>query len=119
MATKTALIAEIAANYPDNTSALITPATVRATSTDGVNSWQQAPLVNAQIGTSYTISVDDYGKMVLLANAAPVAVSLPAATAASFFPFNVLVKNNGTGLVTITPVSGTIEGVGTATVPTG
>jgi Repeat of unknown function (DUF5907) len=110
MATKTALISEIATNYADNTVGAITPAIQRATAIDGVNSWQQAPQVNQQSGTSYTVVVDDYGKMILLANASPVAITLPAATTTGFSPFNVLFKNNGAGAVTITPVTGTIDG---------
>ena len=110
MATKQALLAEIAANYPDNTTGVITPAILRTTSIDEVNSWQQAPQVNQQTGTSYTVVVDDYGKMILLANAAPIAISLPAATTTGFSPFNVLFKNNGSSVVTITPVTGTIDG---------
>ena len=110
MVTKTALIAEINTNYPDNTTGAITPALLRTTTTDEINSWQQAPQVNQQTGTSYTVVVDDYGKMILLANALPVAISLPAATTTGFTPFNVLFKNNGSGTVTITPVTGTIDG---------
>ena len=110
MVTKTALITEVAANYPDNTTGAITPAILRATAIDGVNSWQQAPQVNQQTGTAYTVVVDDYGKMILLANISPVAISLPAAATTGFSPFNVLFKNNGSGTVTITPVTGTIDG---------
>ena len=108
MATKTALIAEINSQYPDNTIGQITPAVLRGTATDGVNSWQQAPAVNVQTGTSYTITVNDYGQAVILTNAAAIAVTIPAG--GTLFPFNVLVKAGGSGLVTITPVSGTIDG---------
>lgn len=109
MATKTALITEINANYPDNATGLITPAILRTTSTDQVNSWQQAPVVNAQGGTSYTVVVDDYGKLVVFNNAASVAVTLPQAVG-GFATWNAIFKNEGIGLVTITPTTSTISG---------
>jgi hypothetical protein len=65
--------------------------------------------VNAQVGTSYTIALSDSVKLLTFSNAAPVAVTLPAA---STFGAGVVfqVKNMGAGLVTITPGSGTIDG---------
>src|SRR3974390_639254 len=97
MATKAAIISEIGTNFPDNTTGLITPAITRTTHTDEVNSWQQAPTVNTQSGASYTITMADYGVMVLLTGSGAVAVSLPAASTAGLNPFNVMLKNGGDG----------------------
>ena len=115
--TKTALRTEIGAQYPDNTSGLIAPVNIRLVSGDSVDSWQQAPQVNAQTATAYTVIVDDYGKLITLNNASSVVVALPSATSPSFFPFNVFFKNNGVGTVTVTSPSN-IDG-GSLTLNTG
>jgi hypothetical protein len=119
MATKAALLTEVSTNFPDNVTGLITPAITRTTHDDEINSWQQAPQINLQVGTSYAVSTNDYGQLVALSNALPVAVSLPAATTTGFSPFNVLLKNVGVGTVTVTPGSGTIDGNATLTLTTG
>lgn len=111
MATKAALLSEVATNFPDNTSGLITPAIQRTTHNDEINSWQQSPAVNPQIGTSYTVGSSDYGQLITFANASPIAVSIPTPATAGFNPFNAFFKNNGVGIVTLTPVSpATIDG---------
>ena len=116
MATKTALITEVNTNYPDNTAGAITPALLRTTATDGINSWQQAPAVSVQSsGTSYTITVNDYGQAILIGVTTAFTVTLPAATSTGFFPFNVLVKNAGTGVTTVSPASGTVDGAASVT----
>lgn len=108
--TKAQLYAEIDTNYPDNTSGLITPAIQRTTEKDTIDSWQQAPSVNAQIGSAYTITVADFGKLVTFNSAVPVGVILPQATGA-FSVFNVTLANIGAGTVTVTPTTSTIGGV--------
>jgi len=119
MATKAAMINEIGVNFADNTSGNITPAITRTTHTDEVNSWQQAPTINAQIGTSYAVVTADYGALITLSNAAPVAVSLPASSVAGFNPFNVRFKNLGAGTVTVTPTAGNIDGLASISILTG
>lgn len=119
MATKTALISEIGTNYPDNTIGLITPAITRTTSTDFVNSWQQAPQVKIITASTYSVGADDYGQMLLFSNIGGITVGLPAASAAGFSPFNLLFKNNGAGNVVITPAAGTIDGAPTFTLANG
>lgn len=69
--------------------------------------------INAQVGTSYTVLGSDLGKLVTLANAGAVAVTLPQATAASgaFAPgWWAEFENRGAGTVTITPTTSTING---------
>jgi len=112
--TKTALGTEITTNFPDNTLGDITPAVLRTTVQDFVDSWQQAPVVNTQSGTTYTISVNDYGSIVTFNNTASIAVTLPQASG-SFATFSVFVKNIGSGIVTITPSVSTIDGAATLT----
>jgi hypothetical protein len=110
--TKAALTTSIATNFPDNTVGAITPLKLRTVMLDVVNSYQQYTSVNAQTGTTYTVLSTDYGKLITYSNAAPVAVTLPAASTLSIF--NVYMSNLGAGLVTITPTSGTINGAASA-----
>lgn len=74
---------------------------------------------NAQTGTAYTIQQSDYGGIVTLANAAPVAVTLnngmTTSVNANWFS---AIENIGAGLVTLTPVSGTINGAANITLVT-
>jgi hypothetical protein len=109
---KSVLNAEINANFPDQNTGAITPAQARTTFNDFVSSWQNAPVVNMQVGTSYTVSITDYGKLITFNNASPVAVTLPNPLS-GFTPFNFLVLNIGTGTVTITPIGATINGSST------
>lgn len=70
--------------------------------------------VNAQSGTTYTVVSTDATKLVTLTNAAAIAVTLPVASTSGFTQGNVFhFKNNGAGLVTITPTTSTIDGVTT------
>jgi hypothetical protein len=87
------------------------------------NAWQKIVndvfAVNAQSGTSYTVLASDRGKLVTLANASPVAVTLPVATGAGFpAGWYAEFENRGAGLVTITPTTSTINGGATITLAT-
>jgi hypothetical protein len=65
--------------------------------------------VNAQTGTSYELVAEDSGQVLTLANADPIAVTLPdPATLPE--DFWLLVKNLGAGLATLTPTDSTIDG---------
>lgn len=70
--------------------------------------------VNAQSGTSYTLQVSDRGKIIKFNNSSAVAATLPAA---SGLPANFMcwIVSVGTGTVTLTPASGTIDGLTSAT----
>lgn len=116
--TKAVMNAEITANLPNNTTGSITPAVVRATLTDMVNSWQQFTGVNAQVGTTYAVVVGDYGQLLTFTNGSAVAVSLPQAIG-SFTTFNAYFTNLGAGAVTITPTVSTIDGAASFTIATG
>lgn len=113
--TKAQLNAEVAANFPDNTIGAITPAILRTTTNDVIASMQQYAGVNAQVGTTYTVLASDYGQLVTFKNSSSVAVTLSSAGAAGFNPFNWYASNLGTGAVTITPASGTINGASSLT----
>jgi hypothetical protein len=70
---------------------------------------QTSQPINAQTGTTYTIATTDAGKLLTFNNGSANAVSLPsAATLGSGFSFDA--QNINTGLVTITPASGTVNG---------
>jgi hypothetical protein len=110
---KTVLNAEVSSSFPDQNTGAITPAIQRSALNDLIASWQQAPQVNAQIGTTYTFLASDYGQFVTFNNVGSVAVTLPQATG-SFSPWNTFTKNLGAGTVTITPQGGsTINGAST------
>lgn len=116
---KSSLNSEVPQQIPDNVSGAVNPSNVRQVMVDSIASWQQAPLVNAQTGASYTFLASDYGQLVTFNNAGAIAATLPAASGA-FFPWNVYVANLGAGTVTITPQGGsTIAGASTFTVTTG
>lgn len=107
---KSTLAAQIAQDFPDQSAGVITPSILRGFLNNFVSSTQQFLGVNPQAGTSYTFLPSDYGQLVTLNNALPVAVTLPQAIA-PFFPWNVYVKNIGVGTATITPQGGsTING---------
>lgn len=67
--------------------------------------------VNAQTGTTYTLLSTDNAKLVTFSNTSAVAVTLPAATGNFGAGFRSDLLNLNSGLVTITPVSGTINGL--------
>ncbi len=115
---KADMTAEINTNFPDNTTGLITPAILRTTVTDLVNSYQQYARPNVQSGTTYTVVAADYGQLIKFTNSASIAVALPQATS-SFSYFNTYVTATGTGVVTITPATSTINGSATLTVSPG
>ncbi len=74
-------------------------------------------VVNNQSGvTSYTLLQSDNASLVLLDDASPIAVSLPSNLT---IPFYSTVSNAGTGAATLTPTTGTINGLASITVPGG
>lgn len=110
--TKTSLGSEVNGQFSDQMSGFITPMILRNVINDIVSSFQQFSAVNAQVGTNYTIQSSDYGQLITVTNANPVAVTIPSTSAPStFYPFNTYVSNLGAGTVTITPVAGTINGL--------
>src|SRR6478609_2148832 len=66
--------------------------------------------VNAQSGTSYTISAGDRSKLVTLSNSSAVAVTLPQAGGSFPSGWFFYVENRGAGAVTITPATSTLDG---------
>jgi len=116
--TKSSMLAEVLANLPDNTSNLITPLLLRTTLNDMIASYQQYCAVNAQSGTTYTIATSDYGQLVQVSNASPIAVTLPPPTG-SFATFSFFFKNAGASTATITPTTSTINGAASLAVTGG
>jgi hypothetical protein len=73
-------------------------------------------LVNAQVGTTYTVLSTDWGKLVTFSNGSAIAVTLPEAGSAGFSSgWNANFVNLGAGTVTITPTTSTINGAATLT----
>ena len=73
--------------------------------------------VNNQSGnTSYATQQSDNGAMIVLSDTSPVALTLTAGVTVPWFCIPV---NQGAGLVTMTPVSGTINGVASLPLPGG
>jgi len=68
--------------------------------------------VNAQTGTTYTISNGDHDRLVTFSNTSGVAVTLPQAGTSQLFPagWTTHLQNINTGTVTITPTTSTING---------
>jgi hypothetical protein len=116
--TKPSITTQIANCFPDNSTGAITPAIVRGCLDNIVNSYQQYAGVNPQVGTSYALQTTDYGQLVTFTNASSVAVTLPRATG-SFATWNAYVSNLGTGTVTVTPTTSTINGSSSLTLATG
>src|SRR6185312_9760934 len=75
--------------------------------------------VNAQTGTTYTVSSSDCGKLVTFNNASTISVTLPQATGSFTSGFSFYVQNVGAGTVTITPTTSTINGASSLDVTTG
>jgi len=112
--TKAAIGTQVTTDFPDNVVGAITPATTRTFLNNLVNSYQQYTGANNQTGTTYTFTINDYGQLVTFNNSGAVAVTLPQATG-TFTTWNAVVENIGSGTVTITPTTSTINGASTAT----
>lgn len=86
------------------------------------NAWQKIVndviSVNAQVGTTYTVLSSDRGKLVTLANAGAVAVTLPQAGATFPAGWFAEFENRGAGTVTITPTTSQINGGASITLAT-
>src|SRR5277367_5974525 len=105
-----------------NTKVGTTSASTTATPTiETVNSFAQTVIaastvigtVNNQTGvTSYTTLQSDYGAFILFNDTSPIAVSLSglSTSPAVSLPWFTNMINSGTGTVTITPLTGLIEG---------
>ena len=78
----------------------------------------QTNLVNAQVGTSYTILSSDLAKLVTFSNGSAIAVTLPQATGSFTTGFFFKVQNLGAGTATITPTTSTINGAANIAVTT-
>ncbi len=74
-----------------------------------------APPPNLQIGTTYTFQPSDEEKLVVFNNSSPIAGTLPDPTTVGPGWYTEI-WNRGTGTLTLTPTSGTINGAATFTV---
>lgn len=78
-----------------------------------------AYVVNAQIGTTYTVLTGDRGKTVTFSNVGAVAVTQPQAGAGFENGWFYFAKNIGAGTATITPTTSTISGAASLALATG
>lgn len=100
---------EVTNNFPDNTTGLITPLLLRTTTNDIIASMQQAPAVNAQVGTTYTVALSDFGQLITQSNGSASTITIPQGTG-SFANFNFAFQNKGTGTATLSPTTSTVCG---------
>lgn len=89
-----------------------TPAAVAPSTPSSSSSPSSLGLVNVQTGTTYATMLTDNGGLLVLSNAAPVAVTLSATVAAPWF---MSVVNLGSANAVFTPSSGTINNVSSLT----
>lgn len=73
--------------------------------------------VNVQTGTTYTLLSTDNAKLVTFSNTAAVAVTVPAPTVNFAAGYSLSLLNLNSGVVTLTPISGTINGAASLAVP--
>lgn len=84
---------------------VVSPATFTASET-----------VNAQTGTSYTIQTTDRAKLITATNSNAQAYTLPQADSSNFPDgWYTTIANTGSGTVTITPATSTLDGLATYT----
>jgi hypothetical protein len=76
-------------------------------------------VINSQTGASYTLLGGDSGKLVTFNNSSAVSVTLPRATGSFGAGWHVRVRNLGSGAVTITPTTSTIDGATSVVLQTG
>src|SRR6267154_726323 len=74
-------------------------------------------MVNQQSGSTYSLRNSDFGKLVVLNNAAPVAVTLDAGLVT--VPFYCVIENVGAGIATLIPATGTVNNIGSETIAPG
>lgn len=89
-----------------------TPSTVVPSTPSSSNSPSSLGLVNVQTGTTYATQLTDNGGLLVLNNAAPIAVTLTATVAAPWF---MSVVNLGSANAVFTPSAGMVNGVATLT----
>lgn len=75
--------------------------------------------VNSQTSTTYTIVFSDCGKLITFSNAISIAVTLPQATGSFTTGWTTDIQNLGSGSVTITPTTSTIDGQASVTISAG
>lgn len=75
--------------------------------------------VNSQMGSSYTVVAGDRGKFVIFNNGSAVGVALPQATGSFGAGWYARMRNLGSGAVTITPTTSTIDGAASVVLQTG
>ena len=84
---------------------------------DGVAAASTPPLsFNAQTGTTYTLVLDDRGKIITLSNASAITLTVPPAASVAFpVGAEIAIMQTGAGAVTVAPGSGvTINSLGSA-----
>jgi hypothetical protein len=86
--------------------------------------WEQADsflgCINAQVGTTYTVTAADMGCLITFSNGSAIAVTVPQAGTANITALKKFeVLNLGAGTVTFTPTTSTVNGSATKAYTTG
>ena len=68
--------------------------------------------INAQTGTTYTAAVGDVGKLIALSNAAAISLTIPPSVFAVGDQINIMQGTGGSGVVTISGASVTLNSNG-------
>jgi hypothetical protein len=68
--------------------------------------------INAQTGTTYTAQASDVGKLITLSNAAAIALTIPPSVFAVGDQINIMQGTGGSGVVTISGASVTLNSNG-------
>jgi hypothetical protein len=117
---KATLQTELTTQLPNNTTGQITPSVMRSVLGDMIASDQQYPGVNYQTTNSYTVVASDYGAIIKFTTQTTSTLTLPTGTLANgFYPFGFWVINGNSGAMTISPVSGLINGSATYSLGSG
>lgn len=111
MSTYAALLAEIAANFPDNTVGAITPALARAAYLDMIAGATPDQVITA----AGTVTVADTDRLILVNKGvlSNTPFAIPLADDRDYLPLVVVDISGNGGDFTFTPASGTINGLPT------
>lgn len=112
----TSLSSSSSSSSSSTTTASSSSSTTSATVTENVTQGSTVGSINAQTGTSYTLQTADYGDVIVLESSSAFALSLNSNVTS---PFYVGVYNYGSGAVTLTPTSGTVNFTSSVSIPGG